>query len=404
MQGQVERLPKIAILFMLLTWGWVWDFFHLVGSYQRIGRVKAFLFGVAAVASYRIGQTWHWSIGLFYAYIGLHFAFFKAHLFFGMGSVVVKASEKSQRIAIPDFGMVELVLITGTLFLIPEIYKRVSLRSFENTVLFAGAINAVFGILNHFGIHPFMKVSNPAYIDPSLQGKPVGLIGQHTLLSPFLVFTAAIALHRLIGSTSKRGSLVYFYIMASSLCVAFLTESMMGFLSLGAATVVFILFYLGYRLAVITSLVGLISGAIAVYLHPSLGDFSGRLGIWAEAIGLIKQRMLFGYGTGSWSVIAKHISDIKVIDGVWTQLHSDPLQAQFDWGMVGMGLIGIFLLKILGRAHFALLFKRRELVPYISGAAIFGVNSLGNFTLHITPLGQITAFCLYVILKESDGR
>jgi len=371
------RFLQVSVLGMLLTWGWVWDFVTRQGSFWRFGRMKAFFLGVACVVTHRIWKLWDGYTALFVFYL--------------MGMYVYQG--------LPGHSGLDLLLILGTLFMVPVIYDLVPLRVFENTVLMTGTLHGVTGIVNAFGIYPFVEINNPVYTVAGRRNLPVGFMAQETLLAPFLVFAFGIALYRMLEERRLR----YAVLSILFLAVTVLTGSTMGAVSLVGCLLVFALFY-GGMWAFTGGFVLLLSAGLLVnHFFPALSHLSGRMEPWKDAWNLFTQRPVFGYGLGSWSVLAQQIREIRHQALPWTQVHNEPLQMTLELGIVGMLPVLAFHLKILGRVQALYWFRQKEMVPYVAGIAVFLGNALGNYPLHVTPLGQLFAFCLFVVLKSLDS-
>lgn len=371
MPGQTS---KYVTLSMLALWAVAWNPM-MVGRYMPDGRLKVFLFAAVALLSLRLATHWGAAAALFYAYI--------AGVYVWHGT--------------PPHGTVEMIMITATLLLVPELFKHVKIRQFENLTIGAAILNAFFGILNSQGIYPFLPKNNPDLWNQEVIG---GLIGHHTMLAPFLCFALCLSFKRFLeGDRVLYGaiSLLFLFVIA-------IAKSSMGYLSLAAAGFVFVLFHAGVRAAAASIVAGVIGGLALQRVYPDFSALSGRAEPWAFAKLLIEERPWFGYGTGSWSVAADLYSRKNNLNYVWSQLHSDWMQGVVEWGFVGMFLFLLAFLVILTCAHMIYLFKDREAVPYVAGVAIFAVNSFANFGMHITPIGQLAAICCYVTFMAVKDR
>ncbi len=335
---------------------------------MRAGRTKVFLFAALAVAAVKLARSWHWSVGCFYLWIGAVW--------------LVQGR--------PDHSIDEIVLITATLFLVPELARRVSLRAFENFAMAAGLLHCIVSVFNLYGIFPFFKVTVPLY---TLGRIPMGLIGQETLLGVFLAFCSGVALYRLLESRH----LFYAFLLLFNVAILVACQSVMSALSLLSLIPLFVLFYVGFLPFVGVTVGMALLGGLGLYLFPGLAGFSGRLVPWHDAWELIKFRPLSGFGMGSWWITGWEIGRMRK-ETPWLQLHSDALQGLFQYGIVGMFFVAALALRVLGKVQFLYLFRERRMVPYIGGILVFGVNGLANFPLRITPFGQIFAYCVFVVL------
>jgi O-antigen ligase len=385
LQTLKSRADQAILFLMLILWATAWDFIDQYGSFQRTGRNKVFLIAAVWIAAIHVGKRWHWSVGLFYAYVGT--------LFFQQ--------------AMPVHSTAEFTFLTVALFLIPEAAKRITDRWFENAILLSGGVNAALGALNVFGFHPFISITNFQYID---RPHPVGLLGNETLLAPYLAFTVMVAAERFI-----RGAFAWRAVCAPLIllcvCVIFQCWSTMGFVSLGAGGLVIFAAHLGMAPAAAFAILACGAFVLAQVFNKNtnanLFDSSGRMDVWKEAFQIYLQKPLLGIGTGSWFLVAEALDAQKrelaqeackcvVPKGrIWHQLHNEFLQGLFEFGLVGMSLLGVYLTKA---AHCALKALQGKAV-YAAGAAVFGANALGNFTIHVVPHGPLLAYCLFKLCE-----
>jgi len=362
------KLKSLILISLLSLFGWCWD--YRPGEFQRVGRLKIFLLSGFAYAAVHVSRSWHWSAALLYLYIGGVF------LHYGM----------------PAHGALEVFTLTTTLFLIPEIYKRVSKTLFENIILGTSLLHCVVGGVNLFGIFPLFKITRL-----EVESVPIGFLAQPTVLGPYLCFAMAISLHRFIETRKP----LYGCIAVLNLIIAIATQSTMSFLSLSAVAFFFLLYYRQFLALIGCAILG---GLAVLALNQYFADlnfssFSGRTEPWRDAYYMWKQSPVFGYGIGSWSQSAVQIAKIRGYSGIWYQVHNEYLQVLFELGAAGMTLVSIFFLKILTRCHVVYLFRNRNLYPYVAGILLFCVNSMGNHPLHLVPHGPLFAYCLYAVLK-----
>lgn len=368
---------------MLSLWGWIWDVSHVVdgacmpnsGNCQRGGRVKVFLFTAAILASLRVSRVWHWSVGVFYFYM--------------IAMWIQKGA--------PNYGFEDVVMVTAALFLIPEIAKHVSNVMFINIIIATSLLHCVVAVLNLFSIFPFLAVTVPLYAVGRI---PIGLLGQETLLAPYLAFAFAVCIHQAIES-KRLERYIALGIALFNLVIIIKCESVMGFVSLGAGILVLQLFYRG-AYETCASVVVLAAGAFVSFKHGGLG-FSGRLTPWLDAWEMIKLEPWTGYGAGSWSQVAQEIA-MQRQSGTWRQLHSDWLQLVFEYGFIGLFLVTVLGLRVIGRVSVLCCLKDREMIPFIAGLAVFSANALGNFPLRIVPHSLLFAYCLYQCSRSQHAE
>jgi len=382
----LRRHGEWALLVALLClWSLVWDYHHF-GSYQRAGREKLLLFVAAALAGVRIGKIWTPTIGVFYAYV------VGSWLHFSLVPWVLPVADKVFLYQ-PD-GTTEVACLTASLFLIPLVAKAVSRRTFEDTILAASLIHGALGGANLMGKYPFFDVVKH---DENL---PIGLLGQQTLLGPFLAYGAALACVRAIEAQGRVERTACAVLGAFSLVIALATKSSMTIGSLLAAGVTIAAFYFGVARAAMVAGLGAGVVALANRLDSNILWHSGRLETWQNALGLYRYRPWFGFGIGAWEPVSHAIAEVLGDQYSWTYAHSEPIQGLMELGGVGMGILGLAALGILGRIHFLYLFRDRSRLTWVLGLVVFGVNSAANFTLHIVPHGPIFLLCVYMIASQ----
>lgn len=368
-----KYIKRVIVLIMLFTFGWGWDFLNMAGNYQRLGRIKIFLICAAAIGAFNISKKWGKEYGVFFFYIWMTF--------------VLKS--------MPVHSTIEIVMITCSLFFIPEIFKNVTPRQIENSFVFTGALHCFIGTFNLFKVFPFLPITNPHYSTVGMP--PVGFLGQETLLGPYLIVCLGFILKRAIDSVGKE-KFLYVTLSLYHLFIIYKCNSSMTFGSLAVAALVFSVFYFGYKFSAIV-----LSALSSVFIIASLkieyfAFGSGRIDQWKDAVELIKDRMIFGYGTGFWSVAAQQISKIRGNPMVWAQLHNDVLQAVFEWGFIGGALLVFAVGSLALKSHKMVVKKDIHFVAYVSGFFALFSNCLGNFTFHVMPHGALALFFAYIIL------
>lgn len=364
---------ELILITMLSLWSLVWDY-QMMGQYQRVGRVKFFLLATAAIIAIRVGKAWHWTLGLFFLYV--------------MGS--------NLHYGIPVYSSIDMMLFTATLLVIPEVWNRISRYVIEHTILAASVIHCVVGILNLFWIFPLHRPT-----EHFAKNDAIGLLGQPTVLGPFLCLAFAIALSRALRG--GKGRAVYIGIAILNVALVIATGSAMSLASLAVVVLVFLLFYGGIRTlyALIVVVVALI--ALAYHSNDSLVGFSGRIAPWQFAIEKWQARPWFGYGLGSWSQLAMELMQIQRETRPWVQLHQEFLQGLIEFGIIGMSLIVGLMAALISRSIGIIRAQDKDTLPYLAGVALFAVNSLASFPVHLTPLGQLFALCVFGVLRNGGN-
>lgn len=386
----LRKVEALVLFALLASWSFVWDYNGL-GDFQRDGKFKLMLLSTVLLAALRFARTWHWSVAIFYVYLACSW------LNFCFSQWLLPTASRSY--AFDVLGHEEMAAITALLFLCPLIASRITRRDFESLTIAAALIHAVIGVLNLRGIYPFLPLT--IEIPENL---PVGLLGQQTILGPFLAYGYALALLRAIEAKYDALLLIsprWLYVALAAFlgAVALLTKSSMTYGALAAVTAAILLFYRGWKPCVV--LAGLALLALLVETHFGLHPFhtSGRLEPWADAISLWRLRPWFGFGIGSWEPISRIIQDVRHYRDPWIYLHSDPLQVLFELGYVGLALAGLVAAFVAARI---VKVYRQGLwydLTWVCALAVFGVDSCANFVLHLVPHGPIFALAVYRLIR-----
>lgn len=378
----------IVAFLLICAWSFVWDYNHM-GEFMRDGRLKLVLFSAALLAAPRIAKVWHWTVALFFVYLAgswLHFCFSEWVLPVGDKAFIFQVQ-----------GHEEMATITALLFLVPIVAYRIPRRTFEASVIAAGSVHSLIGILNLRGIYPFLPVTQK--IDENL---PIGLLGQQTILGPFLALAFAFSVLWMLDAPSPRPRLAFASLALLNLSVALLTKSSMTYGSIAVVVVVILAFYRGLTAAGIGILACYAALLVASHFDQNVFWHSGRLEPWLDAVNLLKERPWFGFGIGSWEPISRIIKEVRGYTFPWTYLHSDPLQALFELGRVGFALIALVALVVARRIRWAFEVESREALTWICALAVFGTDSIANFVLHLVPHGPIFALAIYHLLRSGQ--
>lgn len=391
MTEAARKIEAWALFALVALWSFAWDYQH-VGDFQRDGKLKLMLFTAAFLAALRVAKTWHWSVAAFYVYLAgswLHFCF---------STWTLPVSGKVFIFEV--HGHEEMASITALLFLCPLLSKHLSRRTFESMTIAAACAHAVIGVLNLRGIYPFLPITVPIQ-----ENFPIGLLGQQTILGPFLAYGFGLCLARSIDVWGWANKGLYAALGAFLFAVAVLTKSSMTYGSLAAAIVVIALFYWG-RLAAFLGILGTVAALLIArrYFDQSVFWHSGRLEPWLDAISLWRLRPWVGFGIGGWESAAGIIKEVRHYDFPWSYLHSDPLQGLVELGKMGMGLIAIVGLFVAVRIRELYRLRNSYLLTWVIGLAVFGADSLGNFILHLVPHGPIFALCIYQLLRSGQAK
>lgn len=384
-----ERGEGAILLVLLCLWSFVWDYSYF-GQYQREGRIKLLLAAAALLAGIRIGRRWHWSVGTLYSYTVINYLHFTARPW------ALPVADKTYVFTIDAW--TQIACLTATALLVPEISRLISRRAFENAIIWAGLAHAAIGAANMAG-HYVLPLGAKPEVD-----LPLGLLGQPTVLGPFLAYAGALAYSRVYGGGGWRDALVSCVLFG----MAAATKSSMSLGVVAAAVVIIHLFYFGWPAAIAT--VPGYAGVILVMNHYDSNVLwhSGRLDIWRDGLSFVELRPWFGFGLGSWQQLGEVVRGARGGAYTWTYLHSEALQILVELGAVGAALAGVVVAAVMARCHFVYIFRAREMLTWVLGFVVFGLDSLANFALHLVPHGPIFALCVYQLLtfldREDDAR
>jgi hypothetical protein len=121
---------------------------------------------------------------------------------------------------------------------------------------------------------------------------------------------------------------------------------------------------------------------------------SGRTAVWANAWPDLKAHWMVGNGPGSWRLWSSVVNAQaqKTHPGatpVTMQAHNEPLQLWFEFGLVGVALVGWWLWSLsLGAWHLILAGH----LMWVAVAVVAAVNSLGSPTFHMPQQAIVALF------------
>lgn len=285
-------------------------------------------------------------------------------------------------------GLEQLAIFLSSALIIYCLIDKINRLTIDDFIFFMQAslfFQCFIVYLNAFGVNPY----NLANVIPY----PVGALGQESLTGALI----AVLSPSLLYKTSKRWLMV-------PLLALLLLDVTFGYLAFFGA----ISFYFGYKklyahvLAIIILLIVISLGVIGInYNHLEFFNDKGRFDLWFTVIDNYKQwdlsSQLFGKGLG---YVWHNLGHIKDIDNKpFRYLHNEYLELLYAFGIVGVGLMG-WMLKPLLKVKFD---EQSAILLSVIFAII--INSAGNFTLHIAPIGLIFLIvysCL--ITKTLEGR
>lgn len=373
----VNRFLKIEYLFFLfllgISWGQDWSFKE---DWTRAGKVMFFALGVGLFGAWFLFKKFHPSVALFYLYIIGQWFFLR----------------------LAPASMIEIMTISGTLFICSwAVFDQKLVKYFKWFLVFDGLFHTLVSYAEVAGIFHILEMS-AKYSEAVWY--PMGMHGHPTLVGAYLV----ACLPFIYEAASGRWKYV---LSALTIGAVLICQSTMAFLSLLTCLTVWAGYQWGTRALFSIAGIGTLSVAGISYFYPSFASLTGRLDHWLFAWNNLT---LPGFGSGTWMPIywQYFVSQLDLAERglipsfnnvFFGQLHNDWLQGAFEIG-VGVAFVawsaayaGIIALRDI-------LIRYKDSMPFACAASSIAVNALGNFPMHVFPLGFVGAFCLLYLLKK----
>lgn len=215
------------------------------------------------------------------------------------------------------------------------------------------------------------------------QPKLGGFIGQSTLVAPFIAMTIPLALYY------KK------WTVSAVMCLAvILTQSKMGIGALAVALIAYSLMQKSFVIKVLAVVLIMLAVSFSyskILSYKSIDSISsGRVGVWADIVKDFvskpdgKMHTVFGWGAGAFN----YAFSIRKDSRFW-QAHNEPLEALYNYGLVGVAMIFMFFKKM-----FTAVSKTPMAIALLCSLLVVLINSLGNFPTQIAP---IYLYCLVII-------
>lgn len=291
---------------------------------------------------------------------------------------------------------------SALIFIVPLI-----LRNFEDIALFmkilvgSSIIISLYGIIQHCGLDFFQW---------DIKNSALSTLGRRNFAGEYLVLILPWALFVL--SISKKPQKIFFALTFIALLVhLFLTFTRASWIGFAISMLVVLLALLKFRLKPDIKKIVLISFIFLTVFRVYAGVFrfepgtvKSRIEIWKTSIELIKNRFIWGYGTGNFEVayyrIASERQDVLIPQNLRVdKAHNEFLEIAVENGFIGLFLFIFFIFtiyKMAWRIFTSTSEKKREkFVSIFAIASISGilVNSLASFPL------QTTAGCFFFFLN-----
>lgn len=290
-------------------------------------------------------------------------------------------------------------------------------RRVAMALLFGVGFEFVLGGLNAMKLYPWM-----AWISPEHLSKPMGMLTHPNywgsfmalglpLVWAFLGIPAAALVFVLILKTVSPGPVI---------CAA-----------VGAAVMAWPLFGRLARFAVVAVGAGSIVGTLT--LHE--WRLSGRSEVWSVALPEIMRWPILGQGLGQWRQWAEDYNRELGKFFVTLQAHNEPLQLWFELGVIGLGIVALWVLQGVLAARVVWRAAPAGMVPLAEGArpsdhwviraialtrwcawgraplerawvavvAVAAVNSLGSPLFHLMPQAAVALFALARVQADAEA-
>lgn len=336
---------------------------------QRFGKVKALLIVSCAY-------------GAFYVYKKISRSLSLAFLFIGVSAVA----------------STPWISTTGVLFCLSVLFSfsvigldKNQISVFLDSIIAGSVLSALYGFMQTKGIDPILLCYSG--MDCT---KPTALIGQQTLLGPFLVCG-------FIASAFKKRMICLSFI----LFIIFKTESTATYLSLaiGILGIGYYFLNLKYFLSILL-ITTIVCGYIAVnrtFRYTLMND-QGRFKLWERTITLAKDRPFFGHGIGAFKkqYYKDHqTKEEKERHGYFLEAHNEYVQNFYDLGYTGLLLSLICLFEF---AFFSLIHRNvKEVFALSIILQSLLVNSIANFPLRVLPTALIALWCYVILVTYKEG-
>ena len=268
-----------------------------------------------------------------------------------------------------------------------------------------------FGVLNLFGTYPGM-----AWVDPNYHGRPMGFLTHTNYYGSFLALALPVAWSLFgVGAAAAVFGMIVMTLSGGPVISASVGVLFMVWADLGRRT----------RWAV----AGGLAGVIATVMTRHEWRLSGRREVWFAFLPEYLRYPVIGQGLGSWRVLAEDLNtrftreavQAKVAAGAsleqatqqtppsvfaTLQAHNEPYQLAFELGLIGLVLVGLWVLQAGLLARRALANEPAPVGPWwapghlplerawIAVLLTAAVNSLGSPVFHLPAQAAITLWAL----------
>jgi O-antigen ligase len=217
-----------------------------------------------------------------------------------------------------------------------------------------------------------------------------------------ILFYVSIVVLLLIAVVFSRSRMGIFSVLASLILMAFLGRLGGGRRAWMVITLLVIACSMTY--AVWIGLDPVIS-RFQTLTSSALDDPSGRVAIWKQASGIIKDHPTVGTGLGTFGVAFRRYQT-TALDFLVDHAHNDYLEVATDTGVLGAGLLFIPIIGLLVKMILAYLeahnpYRRSVLLACIGGSAALLIHSVTDFNLQIPANALLFAVILGIGSKAT---
>ncbi|MCX7705789.1 MAG: O-antigen ligase family protein [bacterium] len=288
------------------------------------------------------------------------------------------------------------------IFLVPFILRRgEDVFLFVRILVISSLAIALYGILQHFGLD---------FLQWEIKNSALSTFGRRNFAGEYLVLILPWALMLLL-ITKKFHRLFFaltFIILMLHLFLTFTRASWIGFIF---SMLVVLFLILKFRLVP-----GIIKIALVFFIffgifksHAGVfqfepGTVKSRILIWKTCIELIKNRPIFGHGTGNFEIayykIAAESRDVLIPPNLRVdKAHNDFLEIAVETGIIGLALFLFFIFTIYKMAWSIFTIRNnRQPEKFVSIFAISSISGILVNSLASFPL-QNTVGCFFFFLN-----
>ena len=308
-----------------------------------------------------------------------------------------------------------LMALCGILYVEAAHLERPWAHRVAWAILAGAALQGALGVLNMFHIFPGPTAAVLALrwigVDPmpalrffdsapwltllsrDYLGRPMGWLTHPNYWGSLLALAVPVAYVTL----GRWAALVPFALVGASLSIGPIVSA-----SAGLAVVAWKDMPRVLRPALVASLLVVVVSVSVTHITPRLGTddrprvrletvTSGRTNVWAAAWPKVLEAPVFGNGVGSWRMWAGEYNRVTGTGFATLQAHNEALQLVFELGLVGLGIVLAWAVRLARRVPVALA-GGPEYLMWAGVLAVALVNSLGSPTFHLPTQAAIAFF------------